>query len=224
MKKLKKKRKLKKWIKITLIILGVVIVLLLVFIGYKICTKYIFKDNNNKKVETVVKEELDLDNYNYYINSSASEYEKKLFDELKEVLSQEEVNDEEYAKMLAKVFVSDLFTLSSKNNSSDISSSQYVYDSYRETYKLIVKDTMYSSIQLNLSGEREQVLPTVSNIEISSVDRSSFSLDGKVIDKEAFNIKVSISYEKDLGYPINYKVVIVKNNDLLQVVKAIKVS
>lgn len=216
--KKKKKRKLKKWVKITIIVISIILLIIIGIISYKICTKYLFKDE--EKIETVVKEELDLDNYKYYINSSASKYEKEVFEELKKVLSNEVINNEEYAKSLAEVFISDLFTLNSKNNSSDIPSSQYVYDSYQETYKTIIKDTIYSNIELNLNGERKQTLPEVSNIEIVSIDRTKFLLDKQVIDEQAFDIKVNITYTKDLGYPKKYKIILVKNNDLLQVVKA----
>jgi len=223
MKKIKNKRKrrrLKPWIKITLIVLGIVLILFIVgFICYKLFFSDMFKNDSDKDVDVVVKEELELDNYKYYINSSACRYEKKVFDELKNILSQKEINNDEYAKALAKVFVSDLFTLSSKNNSSDIPSSQYVFDEYKDTYKIKVKDTIYSTIQLNLSGDRVQDLPEVENVEIVSVDRTNFSLKGKVIDSQAYNIKVNISYVKDLGYPTSYRVILAKNNDLLQVVK-----
>ena len=216
----KKNRRLKKWVKVTIMLLGISLLLLIVIVGYKICNKYIFKDKSDDAVETVKKEELDLNNYNYYINSSASEYEKKLFNELKDILSKEEVNEEEYAKVLTKVFVADLFTLSSKNSSSDVPSSQYVYDSYRETFEIMVRDTIYSSVELNLNGNRNQVLPTVNNIDINSVERKSFSLNGKQLSEQAFYVKLSIKYKEDLGYPTNYEVVLVKNNELLQVVKA----
>ena len=136
------------------------------------------------------------------------------------ILSNENIDEEEYAKVLSKLFVSDLFTLSNKNTSSDITSSQYVYDDYKEKFEIIVKDTIYSNIEVDLDGKRNQDLPTVKNVEISSIDRKSFSLNKKVIDDKAYYLNINIEYNKDLGYPSKYMVVLVKNNDLLQVVKS----
>lgn len=215
MKNKKKKVKLKKWVKVSILILVLIIIGI---IGYIIYSN--LSNKKEEKIETVIKEELELDNYKYYINSSASKYEKEVFEELKNILSKEEVNEEEYASSLAKVFICDLFTLNSKNNSSDIPSSQYVYNDYQNTYKTIIKDTIYSNIELNLNGERTQELPEVNNIEITSIDRTKFSLNKQVIDEQAYDIKVNISYVKDLGYPKKYNIILVKNNDLLEVVKA----
>lgn len=212
--KKKKKYKLKRWVKITILIA----VILLGVIVYAIYSK--LTNKKEEKVETVIKEEIESDTYKYYINSSASKYEKEVFEELKKVLSKEEINEEEYAILLAKVFISNLFTLNSKNNSSDISSSQYVYSSYQDTYKTIIKDTIYSSIELNLNGERTQELPEVSNVEVISIGRIKFFLNKEIIDEQAFDIKVNISYVKDLGYPKEYNIILVKNNDLLEVAKS----
>lgn len=212
-------KRFKKWQKILLLILAIILVIEMILIVYKVCAKYIF-DDSDKVVETIKREKLDLDNYNYYINSNASEYQKELFEELKTILSKEEIDDEEYATVLAKMFVSDLFTLNSKNSSNDITSSQYVYDSYQETFESMVKDTIYASIEINIDGEREQILPTVKGVEVIAINRDSFELAGEVIDDQAFYVTVGIEYDKDLEYPINYEVVLVKKDNLLQVVKA----
>jgi len=169
--------------------------------------------------EEVVVEEI----YNYELSDSASLYEKELFNDLELILSKEEVNDEEYAVGVAKVFVADLFTLSSKKGSSDVTSSQYVYNEYQDKYKSLVMDGLYSSIELNLDGKRSQKLPTVKLVELVSVGRESFSYKGNVIDSNAFKVRFNISYEVDMGYPVKYEVIIVKSGEVLEVVKSYKV-
>lgn len=218
-----KKKKLKKNVKILLILSIIVLIIMLILVGYKVCTKYIFVEKETEKepgVKPVEKEEIDLEEYDYYIPSNTTEYEKELFEELKVILIDETIDNDAYANTIAKLFISNLFTLNTKNSSSDITSSQYVYDDYKETFKIMVKDTIYANIELNLDDKRTQVLPVVTNIEITSVERKSFSLNKTVIDKEAYYIKANISYEKDLSYPKEYSIVLVKNNNLLQVVKA----
>ena len=206
--------------KILIILLFVILSILAIWGIYKFTSIFLFDKDNKKVVENVKKEEINLENYDYFIRSNATDYEKTLFNELTKVLSKEEVLVDDYAKIIAKLFTSDLFTLSNKTGSSDITSSQYVYDNYRSTFELMVKDTMYASIEIDLDGKREQDLPTVKNVEISSVEMKKFYEGNEVLDDNAYYIVVSIEYEKDFGYPSTYEVVLVKNNDLLQVVKA----
>ena len=193
-------------------------VILIILVGYKVCTKYMF-NNNDEEIKAPEKQVIELDNYDYYLHGNATNYEQTLGDELKNVLSSEVVNEEEYAKVVTKMFISDLFTLSNKNSSSDITSSQYVYDDYQETYITMVKDTIYSNIEVNLDGKRNQSLPVVKNVEITGVTNDKFLYNGNVLDSNAYYISASIEYEVDLGYPTTYNVVLFKNDDLLQVVK-----
>jgi len=213
MKKFNKKTK-----KVILIILSIVLLLIIFFVIYKICTRDV--SDNDKGSDNSVKEQFDLNNYNYYLVNNATLYEEELFNDLKDVLSKNDMNEEEYASVLSKIFISNLFTLDTKKSSSDVSSSQYVYTDYQDTYKEIIKDTIYAGIITNLDGKRTQDLPIVSNVEVESISRESFSYQGNVIDTEAYNIKLKIEYERDLGYPTSYKVLLVHNNELLQVAKA----
>lgn len=180
-------------------------------------------DKEEQVVDSVDEEVKDKNIYNYKLSNSASLYEVELFNDLELILAKEEVNDEEYAVSLAKVFVADLFTLNSKKGSSDVTSSQYVYSEYKDKYETLVMEGIYSSIELNLDGKRSQKLPIVKSVELVSVERESFSCNGSVIDTNAFRIRLDISYEVDMGYPVKYEVIIVKNGEVLEVVKSYKV-
>lgn len=207
--------------KTILIILSILLIILIILVGYKVCTKYLFNDNDDSnKIKTPEKQNIELDNYDYYLHGNATNYEKELAEELKKILSNEELNWEEYAKTLSKMFVSDLFTLNNKNGSSDITSSQYVYKEYQDTFKKIVKDTLYANIELDLDGTRQQNLPTVTNVEITSIKNNQFLYNKKVLDSNAYYVSAKIEYDKDLGYPTTYDIVLVKNEDLLQIVKS----
>ena len=117
------------------------------------------------------------------------------------------------------LFITDLFTLDNKKSSSDIRSSQYVYKDYQETFKLMVKESLYSNIELDLDGTRGQKLPVVREVVVNSVTRESFSYNNQIIDNEAYHINVTINYEEDLGYATSGSVVLVKRDNLLEVVK-----
>lgn len=177
-------------------------------------------DKNNNSIVEIKEEKIDNDYYDYKITNRATDYEKELFSELEKVISAENILYEDYANVLAKIFVTDLFTLKNKKSSSDVRCSQYVYDEYEETFKLMVKESIYSHIELDLDGSREQKLPVVKNVKVNYINREEFIFNNEVMDKEAFNINVSIEYVEDLGYPNSYNVILINKDKKLQVVRA----
>ena len=206
---MKAKRKTNKK-KIIFISLGILIIVIISAFGIKFLIDSKDTKQEKPKIENKKEEEKVsvLETYNYKISDNATEYEKNLFKELEATLNKEEVNFEEYATILSKIFIADLLTLNTKKSSSDITSMQYIYDNYREYYKTKVMDTIYSTIELNLDGKRTQELPTVKEVTVSSITNEAFSINKEVVDSNAFKIKVDIEYEKDLDYPTNYTIII----------------
>lgn len=220
-KKIQKKRRKKQKLKIkkNVLLIGAVVILVIIIILVSIIlfNKSLSNDKEIKKVENKV---IELENYNYYLHGNATSYEESLAKELKKILSSDSISFEEYAKTITKMFVSDLFTLNNKNSSSDITSSQYVYIDYQETFKTKIKNTLYANIEVDLDGKRKQDLPEVTNVTINNITNNSFSYNNEILDDEAYYVSVSIEYNKNLGYPDEYEVVLVKNDKLLQVVKS----
>ena len=77
---------------------------------------------------------------------------------------------------------------------------------------------MYKLVESNLYGEREQELPEVTKVSIDSITKTSFTYNSK-LDEEAYNVKASITYDKDLGYPTTVKLILVHNGKLVEVAK-----
>ena len=180
---------------------------------------YIIKDNNNSNEDVPtnsIQKVNQMENYDYYLDDNATEYYKKLYDELKTILNSDEVNEEEYAKIISKLFVTDLFTLDNKITSSDIGGLQFVYPEFKENFVNIAKTTLYSSVESNIYGDRNQSLPVVSNVQINSIVESTFNYGG--IDHNSYVINVDISYYTDLGYPTSYTLTLIKNDKYFQVV------
>ena len=211
-KKEKKGNKNKSYIYLPII--GIVVLLLLIcFIVY------IIKDNNNSNedVPTNSVQKVDqMENYDYYLDDNATEYYKKLYDELKVILNSNEINEEEYAKIISKLFITDLFTLDNKITSSDIGGLQFVHSDFKDNFVNIAKTTLYSSVESNIYGDRNQSLPVVSNVQINSITESTFNYGG--IDHNSYVINVDISYYTDLGYPTSYTLTLIKNDKYFQVV------
>lgn len=196
------------------------IVLLLMFINILVIGGYFvyLKSNkpDKKKEEVLVVDE--IKHFNYVLDNRKNDYYKSLFDDLKTVLNEEEVNYEEYAKLVSKLFISDLYTLSSKVSSSDVGGIDFVYKDFQKDFLSIAKTTLYNSVKSNLYGERVQELPTVTNVNIDSVSQTTFKYKDINFD-ESYLVKVIIEYEKDLGYSKNCELVLIKNENVLEVAK-----
>ena len=174
-------------------------------------------DNNENEEENVVEKIDQMENYDYYLDDKATDYYKVLYEELKTVLNNDIVNDEEYAKVVSKLFVTDLFTLDNKITSSDIGGLQFVYTDFKEDFVSIAKTTLYSSVESNIYNDRTQELPIVSNVEITSISESIFNYNDT--EYNSYNVSVNISYETDLGYPASYSLSLIKNDKYFQVVE-----
>jgi len=199
--------------KLTLII-GATIILLVIVLTI---IYLVNKDEEKPKEEIKQVEKIDqMEEYDYYLEDNATEYYKTLYNELKEILNQEEINKEEYAKVVSKLFVTDLFTLDNKITSSDIGGLQFVYTDFKEDFINIAKTTMYSNVESNIYGDRNQELPIVINTEVTNTETTTFNYQDDEYD--AYKVSLKIEYEKDLDYPKEYNLTLISNDKYLQVV------
>jgi len=196
------------------IILILIVINLIIIGGYFIKMK---KDNEiYKEPEVLVVDK--IDSFDYVLDNNQNEYYKILFNELKDVLNQEEINYLEYAKSLSKLFISDLFTLSNKVSSSDVGGIEFVYKNFQKDFLSITKTTLYKSIKSNIYGERVQELPTVKNIFVEEIQNKEFKYNDNVYE-DAYFVKLKIEYENDLGYQNSCELVLIKNENKLEVAK-----
>lgn len=199
-----KKRKLKK--KVLLLIIILLFAIICFFVGKRI---YIKLNTFNVKVVDEIK------GYSYSLDDRDTELYKSYFNELKSILSQDEVDYEQYALIVSKMFIIDLYTLENKVNKYDIPCLEFVYPSAKDNFKLKVQDTLYKYIEDNTNKKRSQVLPIVKSVEKKSVESGKFKLGDSSYD--AYVIKLSWDYETDLGYDNNGTITIVKEDKTLYV-------
>ena len=139
----------------------------------------IIKDLTNQVKET---ETLDtIDNYSYVLTDSDTDYYKEQFKELKKILQAEEVNEEEYAKTISKLFLIDFYSLASSINKNDVGGSQYVEEAYRDTFIRKAKDTIYANVENNIYGDRKQELPNVTQVEITKIAKTKTNAGRRII-------------------------------------------
>ena len=151
-----------------------------------------------------------IEGYNYKLEANATELMKQEFALLKEILSADEIDEEAFAQQIAKLFVIDLYTMSNKLNNSDVGSKQYVLPKIVDNFILNVQNTLYKYLEDNSNDKRTQELPEVSGIEIISTETIEFEHNEKKL--EAYKIKVSWTYIKDMEYDTEAEVILIMEN------------
>ena len=157
--------------------------------------------------EVVVSDVDKINGYDYTLKSNSSQLYKDEFKILKDNL-EGEVNDEEYALSIAKLFVIDLYSLSNKVNKYEVGGVEFVHPDYVDNYKLNVQNTIYKYMEDNSHGNRKQKLPLVSSIEVEAKEKTTFNI--KDTSYEGYKVKLKWEYTEDLGYESDGEVIVVK--------------
>lgn len=203
----------KRRIKINMI-LGIILCIVLAIMFYCFFDIYkSLKSNGAKEVEVIDK----IDGYDYQVDENDSPYFQKLFKDLKKVLSEKQIDEEEYASVIAKLFVTDFYSLNYATSKNDVGGVQFVYKDYQDDFIHKAKDSVYKYVENNLYGKRNQDLPVVSEVTISSITSEAYSYDNDITDKNAYIVNVDISYEEDLDYPSSATLVIIHRDNVLEV-------
>jgi len=196
--------------KILLILIGI---LLVISVGLLMIVFF-----NKKETPLQTKEVMEqIEGYNYTLDSLDSTLFKNEFNELKKILNESEINYEDYAKSIAKLFAIDLYSISTKINRSDVGGTEYIYSTKQELYKAKIMDTMYKEVKDNSSKNRVQELPLVNNVEITDFKESEYKLGEEHVN--SYEIQVSISYEKEDGYDSKIKIILVKEDKKISIVE-----
>ncbi len=207
MRKVLNKNKLFYFVMISLILVVIIV------IGVKFTFEFLVKDDKN----VVTKKELDsLELYGYTLDDYDSDLYKEYFNDLKSTLNSDEVNYEDYAKEIVKLFVSDFYTLDNKLTSSDIGGVEFIPSDMVENFKMHAGDTMYNYVKTNIYGDRVQELPIVKKVDVTNLESITYTYK----DKEYSGYKVSASweYQEDLGYKNNEIFTLIKDNNKLYIV------
>lgn len=194
-------------------------VILIALVLFAIVAFKVVSDMNrdNAKVE---KKELDIiEPYGYKLDDRDTDTYKKYFNELKEVLSEEPIDEEKYAELLTKLFITDFYTLSSRLTSTDIGSLEFIHENQVENFILNAEETMYKTVESDLYGERDQELPEVKEVTVESVEATTYTYNNTEYD--AYRVTASWTYKKDLGYETEGIFILMKDNDKLNVVEKV---
>lgn len=163
-----------------------------------------------KKAAVEIKVLDSLDDYGYSLSDKDTDEFKDEYNILKDILNEKKIDEEKYAEQVARMFVMDLYTISTKVNKLDIGGSEYFYMDKVSMFELKVMDTLYSNLLDNTYGDRTQELPTVSSVETISVEKGTYMLGAE--EKEAYYVKLKWTYKKDMGYDSIGTVILCKEN------------
>lgn len=185
---------------------AIIILLIIVLVG--VGAFVLIKSLKKKEPERIRKEVVILDSmndYGYSLSDSDSAYYKTEYENLKKIVNEDNFDVKEYATQVSKMFIIDLYTLSTKMNKYDIGGGDYFHKDQRNMFEQKVIDTLYSTLQDNTYGDRKQELPQVKDISVSSVEGITY----KVVNKqECYLVKLTWEYEKNLGYDDEASVVV----------------
>lgn len=194
-----------------------IFLLLLICISLLMYKKFIY-DKKEVKEPTVYSSIIDkMDAYGYTLDDRDGKLFKEKYYELKSILDTDEINDEEYAKKLAELFVIDLLTIQNKVNKYDVGGLEYLYDQEREMFKNKVMDTLYDYVEDNSYGTREQELPIVDATTVTNIEKTTYKIEEKTLD--AYEVSLEISYEKEMDYDKKVIITLVKEENKLYIVQ-----
>lgn len=207
MRKVLNKNKLFYFVMISLILVVIIV------IGVKFTLEFLVKNEKN----VVTKKELDsLELYGYTLDDYDSDLYKEYFNDLKSTLNSKEVNYEDYAKEIVKLFVSDFYTLDNKLTSSDIGGVEFIPSDMVENFKMHAGDTMYNHVKTNIYGDRVQKLPIVKSVEVTNIENITYTYKDK--EYSAYKVNARWEYQEDLGYKNNEIFTLIKDNNKLYIV------
>lgn len=197
----KRKKRVKKAI-IFIVIALIIICAILYFLLFN-------KNGNSFLTKSVDKTE----KFDYTLDRNNTNLMKENFNDLKSILSSDQIDYDKYAEVLSKLFIIDLYTIDNKENMYDVGSLEYVYD--KENFKNRVQSTLYKYLK-DKSVRKNNEYPVVESISIAGKEKSTFTYDNTKYDSDV--ITLNWTYKKDLGYNNEGKVEIIKIDDKLYVV------
>ena len=208
-----KRRKPKKFVKVifVLIILGI-----LGYLGY-IGIKNFFPQKKEVGEVQVVQVTNSIDEYGYTLEDRDTELFKTNFEELKELLNQEDYDQEEYLKLISKLFIIDLYTINNKLSRYDVGGLEYVYSGAVTSFKSVAQNSIYKTVENNIDGTRKQELPEVESIEVTDVSEYSFEMPDES-KEDGYRVKLSWTYKEKMGYDNSATIVLIKDGNKYGVV------
>ena len=188
-----------------------VIILIIIVLGVAI----FFQTRPKLQVVSVVSK---ISDYDYYLESNATKVQKKYYNELEAELVDNKIDEENYAKLISKLFIVDYYSLNNKITNKDIGGVQFIHSELKEKFISESSNTIYKYIKNNLYGTRKQGLPEVSSVDIESIENIKYK-NGNFKDDSGYKVTTKINYIKDYDYPNEVVLTLIHENNKLVIVE-----
>lgn len=189
---------------------------ILIFVYAAGGTIYYIATREKKDDKPIVTNKDTIKGYDYTLKSNATKLYEDEFKVLKANL-EGDINYDEYAVSVAKLFIIDLYTINNKINKYDTGGVSFVYPDGRNNYKLNVQDTIYKYVEDNTDGKRTQNLPEVSSVIVKDSKKDTYKIGNNSF--EAYKINLEWSYVQDLGYDKTGEIILIKKDKNIYVVE-----
>lgn len=200
------------------ILFAIVVIVVIAVIGvlaYKVIGPSIIKEEDPVIDLNVV----EIKGYGIHLDDNDSNLYRDEYKILEENLLGKEINYEEYAKSVAKMFIIDLYTIKNKSNKYDVGGLDFLYPDAIDNFTVNVTDTIYKYVEDNTSGERTQQLPAVNAITVESIKEGKFTIESEKKEYKSYVVNLTWTYSIDLGYDTKGEVIIIKKDNKLYVVE-----
>jgi len=208
------------------------LLIFLIIVALIVGAVFIFLNKDNKKTENKVNKVAEkvesINGYEYNLYENSSDLYKKYYTELKKVLESEEIDEEQYALLVSKLFVIDFYSFDNRITNQDVGGLDFVHSSIKENFKLKATDTIYKYIKSNVYGDREQKLPVVKEVDEGTVKKTNYKYTDSsrkidINDQNAYKVSLSWEYDNDdSGYPTSAEITLVHEKEKLLSIVIIK--
>ena len=202
------KRRRKKKIKVGPIILLLIVVF--VVIGY-----FIYNSRPKLQVVSIVSK---IEKYDYYLEDNATNIYKDNYNKLEKELKDNKVDEENYAKLVGKLFVIDYYTLNNKITNKDIGGVQFIHSNLKSEFVNKASNTIYKYVKNDLYGNRKQSLPEVKSVDVKDIKEIKYN-NKDYKDDRGYELELEVKYKKDYDYPEKVNLKIIHEDNKLVIVE-----
>ena len=202
--------KLKKKVKVILIIAIILIITGLGFLAYE--------SVKPKAVKTATVEN-EIEEYGYTLKSTRNDRYKEAFQELKDILSKKDIDEEAYVEQISKMFIMDFYTLNDKLANTDVGGIDFVHTNAKTNFLEKAEDTVYKYVENDIYGNRDQQLPEVTEVTVEKVENIEYIIGTDFTDDNAYQVEVSLKYKEDMDYPTKATLIFVHEDNKLSLVE-----
>lgn len=175
--------------------------------------------NDEKPQEEIKKNAKSIEGYGITVDDLDTNIYKEEFELLRKNLTSDNINYDDYAESVAKLFIIDLYTIKNKINKYDVGGTEFVLPEGKDNYITNVSDTIYKYVEDNTNGSRTQKLPVVSGVTITDTEESTFEIESEKKKYDSYVFNIEIEYTNDYGYDKKAEVIVINKDNFMYVVE-----